>query len=169
MSVSGAAPRYDHLAHGIDARVRAAQVFVNDHTAAPVQLQTGSPGKLAVWAHADRENHKLCAHSLSAVERDGHIPAGIGKAGNAVSQAELHTVLRNVLMQELRHLVIKRRHHLIKHFYGEYLKTGATQILRHFKTYKASAYDSGRPYALLPHKRPDIIRIRHCPERLDPF
>ncbi len=80
---------------------------------------------------------------------------------------KVYPVLQDVLMEQLGHFVVHRRHNLVQHFNEGNRKTSVTEVFSHFKANKASADDSGCFNFVFFNKSADAVSIRNRPKRLD--
>ena len=146
------------VAHGVDVRVGGAVVVIHlDPPAA--QLQAGLGGKLCLRRHAHSQHHRLRREGerllspaqLYAVAVDG---------GEHTAQIEAHTVVDQLLVEDLNHIVVKGSHDLLRSLHQADLQPGAAEVLRHLDAHEAAAGHHDIPDLM---KRHMILQSAHIP------
>ena len=111
---------------------------------------------------AHRENDKVtgvpcsgfCVHQNLAV-------AGL-KARDSAAERNLYSVLLKMFLHGPRHLGIKRRHHLIKHFDDSNGKAAMREVPGHFQSDETRTNDDGALRVLLADPRPNLPAVGDC-------
>lgn len=140
---------------------------VGDDAALLTQLETGGPGDGTVRRDADGKDSDIRLHGVPAGQKHPDATGCVLKAGHPRAEAEMHTVFRHVLVQQLRHFKVQRRHDLIGPLDDRDLKTEVGEVFRRLQPDEAAADHSGAFCVLSLHGGNDGVHVGNGPELHD--
>jgi len=139
-------------------------VAVGDDAALFVQRKTCGGGKGAVGRDADGKNDHVSLHRALVAQQHAHTGRGVLKAGDAGGKIQLHAVFAHVLVQQLGHFKVQRRHDLIGALDYGHLQSGGDQVFCGLQTDKAAAHDGGAFRALFLDHGNDGVHVGDRPQ-----
>ena len=99
------------------------------------QLKPCLPCKPCLRQYADGEHYRVAGQFPSRVQ-DNLIP---GNGLNTIPHGQFHTLVIEFLLQDLGHIIIKRRHDLVRCFCHSHMFPGCLQVFSHLKPDETSA------------------------------
>jgi hypothetical protein len=154
------------VAHGVDGGVGGAHMAVGDDAALFVQLQSRRARDGAVGRDADGEDDEVGFHAFAALERDADGVAVVLKAGDAVAQVQFHAVFLEILVQQLGHLKVQRRHDLVQRWIIVTSSPARCRFSAISRPMKPPPTTTALFRCASEHQRADAHGVRDGPERL---
>ena len=130
-----------HIADGIDVRIAGLRIMIHPDAAAFPDLQSGLHGQCGIRLHADGHDDQIAwdAQRLPVTHRNDAV---LFDRLHARAQMQLHAMVIQLLVQDLRHLFIKRRQDLIRPFDQGHILACLAGVFRGLDADEAAADDA---------------------------
>ena len=119
-------------------------MLVDLDAAGGADVQPGLPGQLGLGGHADGQHHRPGGDGAAGGEGDL-----VGLDGlQAVGDDELHSVVAQLLVEHLDHVVVKGGHDLVGGLHQGHVLAGVDQVFGHLQADEAAAHHGHVLYAV---------------------
>ena len=149
----------DGVSHRIDVRVTGPVIMIHLNGPSLSQLQPHILSKSSLRRHTDGQHSHPCPDRLTRNQGNAVFPDGT----DTVIYDYIHSMVQQLLLEHLNHIIIKRRHNLVLGLNDRYMPSVHVQILGHFNADESSSHHSHIPDLAVGDKFLQVHNIRHIP------
>ena len=147
------------VSHRIDVRVACPVIVVHLNGSCLSQLQAHGLSQSCLRRSPDSQHGHACLDFLSRSQGNAFFPDG----ADTVIYDHIHSMVQQLLLEHLHHIIIKGRHDLVLGLNNGYMPSVHAEILSHFNADESASHHSHILNLAVGDKLFQIHYIRHIP------